>query len=240
MTPTVKLAGLLGRQEALPLSVEEALLTRRSVRAFLPDPVPRETIEHLLALASRAPSGSNIQPWQVIVLSGDPLLRLTRDLQAMALAGEKEEREFQYYPQVWRHPYLSRRRKVGWALYGSLGIARGEKERMAAQHARNMLFFDAPVGLLFTMDADLEIGSWLDLGMFLQSIMLAARSIGLDSCPQVSLAQFPKTIRARLGIPEDRLLICGMALGKRCPSSPENLFVTEREPVSAFARFVED
>jgi len=216
-----------------------AIRSRRAIRAFLPDPIPRETITRILDVAARAPSGSNIQPWQVIVVTGAPLRRLGEELHGLSLAGEKGKAEYAYYPRQWREPYLARRRKVGWALYDSLGIARGQSERMAAQHARNFRFFDAPVGMFFTLDRDMEYGSWLDLGMFVQNVMIAARGLGLDTCPQAAFCPYHAIISDRLSIPADRQLIMGMALGRADPNTPENRFETEREPAESFARFID-
>ena len=220
--------------------IEDALLSRRSVRAFRPDPVPRDTVERILALASRSPSGSNVQPWSVHVLTGAPLDRLVAAmLEQAARAGESGlKAPYEYYPVSWREPWLGRRRKVGWDLYGLLGIGRGDRERMRAQHARNYRFFDAPVALIFTIDRELEIGSWLDYGMFIQSVMLAARAFGLDTCPQAAIAYVHDAVRAELALPAAELVICGMALGRAREDAPENRLVTEREPVAGFARFV--
>lgn len=220
-------------------AVEEAIRSRRSVRAFLATPIPDETVARILDLAARAPSGSNIQPWQVIVLRGAPLAALTRELHALSLAGDPGAEEYAYYPRQWREPYLARRRKVGWDLYGTLGIARGDTERMRRQHARNFLFFDAPVGLVFTIDRDMERGSWLDYGMFLQNIMIAARGFGLDTCPQAAFNAYGAVIAARLAIPQTRMVVCGMALGYADAAAPENRFDTEREPLEGFVRFVD-
>lgn len=219
--------------------VEQAIGRRRSIRAFLPDPVPRPLIERILRVAARAPSGSNTQPWKVIVLTDKPLRRLCSELHAMALAGSPGDEEYRYYPDAWHAPYLARRRKVGWDLYGSLGIKRGDTEGIAHQAARNYLFFDAPVGMIFTIDRNLQIGSWLDYGMFLQSIMIAARSHGLDTCPQQAFAKYHLTIRCQLEIPADEVVICGLALGYADPSAPENRFATERMDLHEFAIFME-
>lgn len=219
--------------------VLEAISSRRSIRAFRPDPVPRETIERILETAARAPSGSNIQPWHVVALTGEALRALGEELREAALKGPRGEAEYHYYPREWREPYISRRRKVGWDLYASLGIKKGEKERMAAQHARNMVFFDAPVGLFFFMDRDMEIGSWLDLGMFLQNVMIAARGLGLDTCPQAAFIAHHEHICRRLGVPADQQFIVGMSLGLAADDAPESRFDTMREPVEAFTRFVE-
>lgn len=221
-------------------SVEEALLTRRSVRAFTSDPVPRAMVEDILALASRAPSGTNIQPWKVRVLAGPVRDRLSR---AMLDAFENQGEEgfkppYNYYPVKWRDPYLARRRKVGWDLYGLLGLGRENKEGMARQHARNFKFFDAPVALIFTLDADLELGSWLDFGMFLENVMLAARGKGLDTCPQAAIAHAHRVVRSELAIPESENIVCGMSLGYARADAIENGLVTVREPVANFAQFM--
>lgn len=221
------------------LSVEEAIVGRRSIRAFRPDPVPRETVERILEIAARAPSGSNVQPWHVHVLTGEAKEGLSRELVEAHAAGEPHEAEYQYYPVEWYEPYISRRRKVGWGLYGLLGIERGEKEKMAAQHARNYLFFDAPVGLIFTIDRKLSLGSWLDYGMFLQNIMVAARHFGLETCPQQAFARYHTILQRRLSIPPERMVICGMALGYADWNAVENRLETERSPVSDFAVFVD-
>jgi len=221
------------------LSAEEALLTRRSVRAFLPNPVPQETVEELLALASRAASGSNIQPWKVHVVAGETRERLSRAiLDSLDRDGyEKHKREYNYYPVNWREPYLARRRKIGWDLYGLMGIKKGDFEGTERQRRRNYEFFGAPVGMMFTLDEDLELGSWLDLGIYLGSLMVAARGRGLDTCPQAAFADFHAIIRRELGIPGNQVIICGMALGYADPDAPENRLVTERAAPSEFATF---
>jgi nitroreductase len=219
-------------------AVVAAITSRRSIRAFLPIPVPRATVERILDIAARAPSGTNMQPWRGYALSGEPLKRLSAALVAEALAGEPVEAEYRYYPDPFFEPYLSRRRKVGWDLYGLLGIARGETERMRRQHARNFEFFGAPVGLIFTIDRRLEIGSWLDYGIFLGHVMIAARAFGLDTCPQAAFARHHRTIRAHLSIPDEEVVVCGMALGHADPAAPENRLVTERVPARDFCTFL--
>ncbi|WP_102830316.1 nitroreductase [Bartonella bovis] len=216
----------------------QSILSRKSIRAFTNQPVEQETIKKILKLAARAPSGANLQPWQVIVITGDMLKKVGEELSRLVLSGVKGEREYHYYPRQWREPYLSRRRKVGLDLYKSLEIQKGEQEKMLRQHARNFSFFDAPVGLLFTMDQDMEIGSWLDLGMFMQTIMLVARGFGLDTCSQAAFADYHQQICTLLSVPSERRLICGMALGYRDVNAPENNFETEREPIENFVRFI--
>ncbi|WP_455475565.1 nitroreductase [Bartonella sp. B17] len=219
------------------INVFQSILSRKSIRAFIDKPVPQETIEEILKLAARSPSGTNIQPWQVIVLTGKILKKVGQELSQLVLSGVEGKRERHYYPREWREPYLSRRKKVGLDLYKSLGIQKGEQEKMLRQKARNFLFFGAPVGFLFTMDRDMEIGSWLDLGMFMQTIMLAARGFGLDTCPQASFADYYEQIHTLLSIPSDRQIICGMSLGYRDVNAPENNIETERESIENFCTF---
>jgi len=221
-------------------SVEEAILSRRSLRAFRPDPVPRETVERILALASRAPSGTNIQPWMVTVVAGTVRERLVKAMHAEFLQHGEEgwKREFEYYPTKWRDPYLSRRRKIGWDLYGLLGIGKGEREKTHRQHARNYLFFDAPVGMVITLERDLPVGAWLDTGMFLQNVMLAARAFGLDTCPQAAIGSAHTVLRRELQIPQEQVVVCGMSLGYARADAIENTLVTVREPVAKFTRFL--
>lgn len=221
--------------------VDQIITERRSVRAFLPDLVESEEIQRILEVASRAPSGSNTQPWKVYVLTGDSLTQLSEKILHAHQHPSTEEphtEEYNYYPVKWVSPYLERRRKVGWDLYALLGLARENKQGMHAQHGRNYAFFDAPVGLIFTIDRVMEQGSWLDYGMFLQNIMLAAKARGLDTCPQAAFTQYHKIIREQLQFPENEMLVCGMALGYADMSKVENTLVTERESVSAFVRFL--
>jgi nitroreductase len=221
------------------MTVEEAITGRRSIRAFLPRPVPRELIERIMGVAGRAPSGSNVQPWRVWVLEGAVRDEICRQLVARYDRGEVSKREYDYYPVNWREPYLARRRVCGWGLYGTLGIGREDKTRMHAQHARNYAFFDAPVGLIFSIDRDLEQGSWLDYGMFLQSIMVAARAFGLETCPQAAWLVFHDILQRRLNIPETQMIVCGMALGYADPADKVNTFTPDRLPVGEFVTWVE-
>jgi nitroreductase len=223
-------------------AVDAAITSRRSIRAFLPTPVPRATIEALLQVAARAPSGTNTQPWRVYVLTG--AARDTLSAKLCAAYDDPVERarhveEYAYYPTEWVSPYIDRRRKVGWDLYGLLGIAKSDKAGMHAQHRRNYEFFGAPVGLMFTMDRVMRQGSWLDFGMFLQNIMVAARGRGLDTCPQAAFTQFHRIITGHVGAAPDEQLVCGMSLGHADPAAVENTLVTEREPVERFTRFLE-
>ena len=217
---------------------EFAITSRHSIRAFLPTPVSAATVEAILNIAARAPSGTNMQPWMVRVLTGAPKDRLIAAVQAAFDSGEAEHKhEVQYYPDEFFEPYLGRRRKVGWDLYGRLGIARGENAKMKAQHRRNFQFFDAPVGIVFTIDRRLATGSWLDYGMFLQNVMTAARARGLDTCAQAAWTHFHKAMRPVLGLEDTEVVVCGMALGYADPDAPENAMITERVPAAEFTRF---
>ena len=172
--------------------VDEAITSRRSIRAFLPTPVAQEDVEAILHVASHAPSGTNTQPWKVYVLTGETKQRLSDEILKVYLDPElssQHSEEYHYYPQQWVSPYIDRRRKIGWDLYSLLGLGRDNKAGMQAQHARNYRFFDAPVGMIFTIDRILELGSWLDYGMFLQNIMVAARGRGVDTCPPAAFTQ---------------------------------------------------
>jgi nitroreductase len=222
--------------------VDQAIRSRRSVRAFLDKPVDDDLILHLLEVASRAPSGTNTQPWQVHILRGAALRQLVE--QALAAFDSPEvlaaqPKPYDYYPLKWVSPYLERRRKVGYDLYALLGIAKGDKEAMHRQHARNYAFFDAPVGLFFSIDRVLCQGSWLDYGMFLQSVMVAARGHGLDTCPQAAWLTVQGVVERFLDLRDDQALVCGMALGYARSDAVENRLETERVPARSFARFCE-
>jgi nitroreductase len=226
---------------AAGLAVAHALVTRRSVRGFKATPVPRATIEAILTLAARAPSGTNCQPWKVCVCTGEAKVALSRELVAAHFANDGTHREeYAYYPRQWREPYLARRRKLGWDLYGLLGIAKGDRGGTSRQHAKNFEFFGAPVGLFFTLDRDMELGSWLDCGMFIENVMIAARAFGLHTCPQAAFTPFHRIVRRHLAIPDSEILLCGMALGEIDVDEPANALQTEREPVERFTRFIGD
>jgi len=220
--------------------VDQVISGRKSVRAFLAKEVAQADIREILQVAARAPSGTNTQPWQVYVLSGISKQNLSQRILA-AHQGQDQQtytEEYHYYPQQWQSPYLERRRKVGWDLYHLLGLTREDKAGMQAQHGRNFLFFDAPVGLIFTIDRIMEQGSWLDYGMFLQNIMLAAKARGLDTCPQAAFTQYHQLIQQELQIPAQRMVVCGMALGYADTSKVENSLVTERADLAEFCQFL--
>ena len=220
-------------------AVDHAITSRRAIRAFLPDPVDRALVRHILAVAAQAPSGTNMQPWKVRVLG--PQVRASLETALIAALDSPDlppAEEYRYYPETFREPYLSRRRKVGWDLYGLLGVARGDIAGMKRQTAANLRFFDAPVALMVTIDRDLEIGSWLDLGMFVQNILIAAQAHGLNSCPQAIFARFHPVVRRELAIPDSEVVVCGVAIGKADPDAPANKLVPEREPVEGFTTWL--
>ncbi len=225
---------------ALISPVDAAIDERRSTRAFLPTPISRETVEEILRVASRAPSGTNIQPWRVYVLTGESKTKLSRALLEVhddPAVATSHRHEQPYYPEPWPEPYLARRRKLGWELYRLLGITRDNREGMLHQHGRNLSFFDAPVGMIFTISRQLELGSWIDYGGFLQSIAIAAQSRGLGTCIQAAFAPLHQVVREQLGLAEEEMVVCGLSLGYADPSKPENTLRSDREPVHKFAEF---
>ncbi|HEX8512396.1 MAG TPA: nitroreductase [Allosphingosinicella sp.] len=214
-------------------SVTQAILSRTSVRAFLPRQVERSLIAELLEVAARAPSGGNLQPWQVDVLSGAPLAAL----KAEALASTRSGMELKVYPTPLPEPYRTRRYRSGEALYETIGIPREDKPARLAQFARNFEAFGAPVLLLFSIDRIFDRPQWAHLGMFLQNLMLLAWERGLATCPQEAWAGVHEVAARHIELPAERILYCGMALGYPDPEAPVNSLRTEREAVEDFARF---
>ena len=235
MTPTTP-------SPEITAAAESAITSRRSIRAFLSTPVPRAVIERILEVSARAPSGTNTQPWKVHVLTGDARQRLSERITAAfddAAERATHTEEYAYYPVEWVSPYVDRRRKVGWDLYSLLGIGKADKQRMHEQHRRNYSFFDAPVGLIFTIDRVMRQGSWLDYGMFLQNVMVAARAHGLDTCPQAAFTPFHRVIEAELGLPGTEMVVCGMSLGYADEAAPINHFQTTRVDPASFTHWVQ-
>jgi nitroreductase len=223
-------------------AVDRAITSRRSVRRFLSTKVPEAEVEAILDVAARSPSGTNMQPWRGYVLAGAAKDAVVAAVQAAFDADAPghppgHQQEVQYYPDSFFEPYLSRRRSVGWDLYGLLGIAKGETAKTKAQHRRNFQFFDAPVGMIFTIDRRLATGSWLDYGMFLENVMIAARGRGLDTCAQAAWSHYHRAIRPVLGLAAEEIVVCGMALGYADKQAPENTLVTTRVAARSFMRF---
>ena len=215
------------------LDVRSAVVGRKSVRGFKPDPVPLELVTRILEEAARAPSGTNTQPWRVHVAIGAARDRLAREVTEVVKT-EPQVHEYADSPEPLPEPYLSRRRKVGFDLYGIAGIARGDMEGRKRQSLLNYSFFGAPVGLFFTMDRRFVYGSWLDVGMFMQNVMVLARGYGLETCPQAAWIYYGPTVHRVLGIPDDEILISGMALGYPDWDVVLNKLVTERAPATEF------
>ncbi|MBO3661137.1 nitroreductase [Acinetobacter variabilis] len=228
-------------------AVDQTITSRHSVRAFLDTPVSTDMLKDILTVASRAPSGTNTQPWKVYVLTRKKREELVQRVcqaqmelyQNPALAAQYKE-TFAYYPEQWFSPYIDRRRENGWGLYGLLNIQKGEKEKMARQNLRNFELFDAPVGLFFTLHKDLGVGSKMDISMMIQNVMLAAKARGLDTCPQAAWNHFHSIVLDVLGTGDDEELVCGMSLGYADPDHILNTFITPRVPVEEFAVFVDE
>lgn len=229
-----------------PTIVDAAITTRMAVRAFTQQAVTRQTIADILQVASRAPSGTNTQPWQVYVLQGASRAALVAKACAIhdairdnpALAADYQE-DYDYYPAQWFSPYIDRRRANGWGLYGLLGIGKADRDKMHVQMQRNFKFFDAPVGLIFTLNRAMGRGSLLDYGTFLQNVMLAARARGLHTCPQQAWNMFTKVILPHVGASEHEMMVCGMALGYADEAAIVNTFHTPRVPVEEFTHWLE-
>lgn len=219
------------------MNLKELLTSRKSTRAFQDKAVEPQLIEDILSAARHAPSGTNTQPWQVAVVTGETRLKLTQDMEKAFRDGEKGLMDYQYYPVEWIEPFKGRRRECGLQMYTTLDIKREDKQRQLDQWAANFRAFDAPVILFFFMDPVMETGSYLDYGMFLQSVMLAAQDAGLATCPQAALGEYPKIVKEQLGYPEDSVLIAGMALGYEDTDALVNSYRTNREEVASFTRF---
>jgi nitroreductase len=227
-------------------AVDEAITSRMSTRAFTQQAVPRELLAQILEVASRAPSGTNTQPWKVYVLQGASRDSLVSKIctahdavRANPELAKNYKEEYDYYPTQWISPFIDRRRENGWSLYGLLGIGKVDKDKMHAQHQRNYKFFDAPVGLMFTVNRVMGRGSLLDVGMLLQNVMVSARGHGLHTCPQAAWNGFANIIMPYIGAGEDEMLVCGMALGYADETDKVNTFHTPRVPASEFTTWLD-
>lgn len=219
------------------MNIIEAITQRHSTRAFVNKSVSTEQINRILMAASHSPSGANTQPWQVAVVSGKTKKELELQLEQAFATGKQTKLDYQYYPLKWAEPYKTRRRDCGLQLYSSLNISRNDTDRRQAQWAANYRAFDAPVILLFFMDSMMETGSFLDYGMFIQSVMLAAMEEGLATCPQAALAEYPQLVKQLLAYPDDKVLICGMAVGYEDTQAAVNNYRTPRVAVAEFSQF---
>ncbi len=219
------------------MDVSKALKQRKSVRAYLDKAVEPAKITAILDAARHAPSGVNTQPWQVAVVSGKTKQSLQKKIEATFRGGDKGKADYGYYPTEWKEPFTSRRKECGLLMYKTLEIKREDKERQMDQWAANYRAFDAPVMLLFFMDSAMQAGSYMDYGMFLQSVMLAAVEQGLATCPQASIADYPEIIKSELGYESDTILLCGMALGYEEKDALVNSYRTSREDVDSFTQY---
>jgi len=219
------------------VNVSDALLRRKSTRAFTDEEVSFETLQKILDVARHAPSGVNTQPWQVAVVSGDKKESLCSLMEGQFRNNIKGKMDYSYYPDEWIDPYRARRKSCGLQMYSTLSIGRDEKQRQLDQWAANYRAFDAPVALFFFLDPIMSAGSYLDYGMFLQSIMLAAVEEGLATCPQAALGEYPELVKRELGYPLDSILIGGMAVGYEDKEALINSYRTDRLAVDEFARF---
>ena len=215
------------------MNIEEAIRSRKSVRAFTDQSVSRATIEKILNISQRAPSGTNTQPWHTYVCTGVIRNAIAKDALALFDQGKTQKYEdFDYYPRTWNDIHRDRRRGIGWGLFGLLGIKKGDRIRSMQQTKRNFDFFDAPIALFFTTDAYLGKGSWLDTGLYVQTVMLAARAEGLHTCPQAIWISIQEPVRRHLNIPNDQVLVTGMAMGYQDTTAIENTLVSEREDLA--------
>lgn len=218
------------------MDVRQALQERKSVRAFLDKPVDSDIVSRILSAAAHAPSGTNAQPWQVAVVSGEHKRTLDNALVAAFGRGDEEKMDYLYYPLEWVEPYKSRRRACGLQMYTTLNITREDRDRQRAQWQANYTAFDAPISLYFFIDPVMKTGSFMDYGMFLQSIMLAAVEEGLATCAQAALGQYPAIVKESLGYDASLTLVCGMALGYEDTAATVNQYRTPREPIDNFVR----
>ena len=227
--------------------VDDAIRSRHSVRAFLSTPVDAQIIKDILEVACRAPSGTNTQPWKVYVVTDkkrdemvDRVCKAQLEIYNHPEKAAEYQETFPYYPEKWISPFIDRRRENGWGLYGLLNIQKGEKEKMAAQQLRNYQLFDAPIGLYFTVNKAMGIGSKMDISMMIQNVMVAAKARGLDTCPQAAWNHFHPIVLEVLGASDDEELVCTVALGYANPDEIVNTFITPREPVENFTVFLSE
>lgn len=219
------------------MNIAEAIKNRKSVRAFLDKEVNQDQVRNILEVARHAPSGTNAQPWEVAVVRGETKQQLTTALLRTFREGGLGEMDYNYYPVKWKEPFKKRRVVCGAQLYSALKIERRDKEKRLEQWEANYKGFDAPVLLFFFLDSIMEKGSFLDYGMFIQSIMLAALEEGLTTCAQAALGQYPEVIKKTLGYEDGYTLICGMALGYEDTTALQNNYRTEREDIEVFTKF---
>jgi len=221
------------------MKVSEAVLSRRSMRVFKSQSVPRATIEWIIETANHAASNGNLQPWKLYVTSGAARKRLSAAIQQAIDAQEPDTREYDVYPKVFRPVYDARRKTVGKQLYTLLNVPRGDTSGMEKQFRKNYDFFDAPVGMILCIERDMGDGQWLDCGIFLDQLMLLAREKGLHTCPQAAFGRYQAVVRRELGIPDDQIVLCGLALGYADENEPPNNLIAERAALADFTKWFE-
>lgn len=219
------------------MDILKAITERRSTRVYTSQAIEMSTLESILNTARWAPSGVNSQPWQVAVVQGKTKTLLSERILKARAGNQEPNPDYQYYPKVWKEPYNTRRKETGLAMYQALGIELKDKEKRLAAWNRNYQFFGAPVGLLVMIDKEMEQGSWLDLGMFIQNILLAARAYGLETCPQAAMAEFPDIVRDTLSLEQNLAIVCGIAIGYPDTSHPLNQYHLNRAHIEVFSRW---
>ena len=219
------------------MDLKTTLMERKSTRAFLDKEVPMDTINEIIEQSKTAPSGVNTQPWQVAVIQGDSKNNLCNKFEKAFRGGVKGSMDYKYYPVEWRDEYKQRRKECGLMLYSTLNISREDKNRQLDQWALNYQAFNAPVILLFFIDRSMEKGSFMDYGMFIQSIMLSAVEKGLATCPQAALGEYPDIVRQEFPEYKDKMVLCGLALGYEDKDQIVNSYRTTREDISRFVRY---
>ncbi|HJQ59317.1 MAG TPA: nitroreductase [Vineibacter sp.] len=221
------------------MKVSEAVITRRSMRVFKRQPVPREAVEWIITTANRAASNGNLQPWKLYVTMGKARDRLSGAILAAIDSGEPDTREYDVYPKVFGAEYDHRRKTVGKQLYTLLGVPKGDEAGMARQFRKNYEFFGAPVGMILCVDRAMGDGQWIDCGIFLDQLMLLAREKGLHTCPQAAFGRYQRIVRRELGVPDEQIVICGLAMGYADEADVPNNLYTDRAPIDAFTRWYE-
>lgn len=215
--------------------VDSVLRSRRTTRAFTSDPVSADQVREILEVASSAPSNSNTQPWRVYVLAGAPMQELGRSLAAAFQRGDLPAPA--HFPDPLPQAFAARQQDFGTRYYGALGIGWSDTDARARQTQRNFSFFGAPVGLIIGIDRRLNAHSWLDLGLFLQNVMIAAGARGISTCPQAIFERFHPVIARHLSMPADEITVCGLSMGYADAAAGVNRMQMPRERVQDFARF---
>jgi nitroreductase len=222
------------------MKVSEAILSRHSMRVFHDKPVPRDLLEKMIDVSRYAASNGNVQPWKLYVTSGAARQRLSAAIiHAIRTGDQGPGAEYDVYPREFTPVYDQRRKKVGKDLYTLLNVPKGDAEGMQRQFLKNFEFFGAPTGMILTVERRMGNGQWIDCGIFLDNLMLMARELGLHTCPQAAFSRYQHVVRRELAIPDDEIVICGLAVGYADAAEVPNNLVTERAAVSDFTIFID-